>query len=91
MYRIGARMAWVAVVFVVAALGCRTPQPNLKPLPEPEAFNPPPKEARFETAYFPKAGFPSDDPLKKLRDGEGQTVMPARMTGPAGMTGPARQ
>jgi hypothetical protein len=61
-------------------VGCRTPQPNLKPVETPEVLNPPPQEARFNSPSMPKQAFQRDDASKRWRDTmlPDNAVMPAR-------------
>lgn len=61
-------------------VGCRTPQPNLKPVDQPEVLNKPPQEARFNSPSMPKEAFNRDDPSKRWRDLmlKDNAVMPAR-------------
>lgn len=69
MERMTRKMRWLGRVgalgaMMLLALGCRTPQPNLKPPPEREVMNPPPSETRFNTASYPKEAMKQDDPIK---------------------------
>lgn len=59
-------------------VGCRTPQPNLKPVETPETLNTPPQEARFNSPGMPKEAFNRDDTSKRWRDlTSDNAVMPA--------------
>lgn len=69
MERMTRRMQWLGRAGVlggllVLALGCRTPQPNLKPPTEREVMNAPPSEGRFNTPGYPKEAMKMDDPIK---------------------------
>jgi hypothetical protein len=60
-------------------VGCRTTQPNVKPVDGPEVLHAPPQEARFNSPSMPKEAFNRDDPAKRLRELTGDSaVMPAR-------------
>lgn len=74
-------------MLMMAMVGCRTPQPVLKPLPTPEVLNPPPNDSRFNNSAYPKAAFNTDD-RKSSPFGSGGAggVMPAR-GGAMGMPG----
>lgn len=56
MARAGCKIAW-GIVVAVALIGCRTPQPELKPAPQPEVLTVPPKEARFNKSQYPDLAF----------------------------------
>ncbi|GEM_PF-5023734 len=59
-------------------VGCRTTQPNLKPVETPETLNKPPQEARFNSPGMPKEAFDREDPSKRWRDSlNDNAVMPA--------------
>src|SRR5437870_2344170 len=77
---------------LLLALGCKTAQPNLKPLPQPEALNVPPHESRFDNSAYPKQAMVDNDPTRKMAlGGPGASgMMPPRGTGalPPGMTSP---
>ncbi len=47
-------------------VGCRTPQPNLKPEKSPEVLTIPPNDARYETSEYPKMAFDKADPTKVM-------------------------
>ena len=76
----------VMSLLLAFAIGCRTPQPNLKPVKEAEGLNPPPSEARYNQPGYPKEAFKTEDPTKARFDPSGN-VIPARggMAGPGGM------
>ena len=78
----------LAVLFGVI-IGCRTPQPDLKPVEQPETLNKPPQEARFNNPGMPKEAFQRDDPNKRWKDLlSDNAVMPASRStfgGPSGM------
>jgi len=80
----------IGLWLLLAALGCRTMPPELKPPPEAEVLNVPPQEARFETSIYPREAFANAryDPTKKSDN----AVMPAKGMGmgPPGMAGPGR-
>ena len=94
-----ARWGSCAVLAICLALliGCRTPQPVVKPPTPPERYVAPPNEARYETTGYPKAAFdPPVDPVKRALDtkinpasmgrgGGGGGMMPG-----AGSMGPSR-
>ena len=46
-------------------VGCRTPQPNVKPVETPETLNVPPQESRFNSPGLPKEAFNRDDGSKR--------------------------
>ncbi|HZZ81886.1 MAG TPA: hypothetical protein VFE62_25520 [Gemmataceae bacterium] len=49
---------WACLLFVLAlSAGCRTPQPNLKPAPEPEVLNLPPNSAKYAVPAYPEQAF----------------------------------
>ena len=49
---------FVFCLFIVAIIaGCRTPQPVLKPPPQPEILSKPPSETRFQSSQFPDMAF----------------------------------
>ena len=59
-------------------VGCRTPQPDLKPVETPETLNKPPQEARYNSPGMPKEAFNRDDPKKRWDDLlKDNAVMPA--------------
>jgi hypothetical protein len=78
----------VLALLLGTIVGCRTPQPNLKPVETPEVLNKPPQEARFSSPTMPKEAFQRDDPAKRYRDSllNENAVMPARGSfgGPSG-------
>ena len=78
-----AKMATMGLMLL--ALGCRTPQPNLKPPIAPEALNTPPTENRYNTSTYPKEAFNNRDPLKKFNTD--QEITPVRGPGMAGTGG----
>lgn len=53
-----------AALLLLAAVGCRTPKPELKPLESPEVLAMPPNENRFDTPRYPKQAFNKEDSLK---------------------------
>ena len=69
-----------ALAFMAAILvGCRTPQPDLKPAKQPEVLHSPPQEARFNDPSMPKEAFNRDNPNKRWRDlTADNAVMPAK-------------
>ena len=74
----------VLAICLVLLIGCRTPQPVVKPPPPPERFVAPPNETRYESTGYPKAAFdPPVDPVKRAQD---QKINPANM-GRGGGTG----
>jgi hypothetical protein len=96
------KWGWIGQLglLLIFVAGCRTSQPDLKPLPQPEVLNPPPANIRYDS--YPKQAFNVDDPFKRagsLASGGGpagmggmsNSVMPTRggMGGP-GFGGPVR-
>ncbi|MCI0641966.1 MAG: hypothetical protein L0Y72_27470 [Gemmataceae bacterium] len=76
----------VGLAMLLAVMGCRTPQPELKPVETAEIFTVPPAEPRYNASTYPKEAFNNRDPLKKLNLNPESAVMPAR--GPGMMPGP---
>jgi hypothetical protein len=74
-----ARIAGMGLLLL--AVGCKTPQPDLRPPKMAEALNAPPAERRFDVASYPKEAFNNRDPLKGLN---GQELTPVR--GPSSPT-----
>jgi hypothetical protein len=71
-------LAALALMLGILA-GCRTPQPDLKPLEQPEVLNRPPQEARFNNPGMPREAFNRDDPTKRWKDlSVDNAVMPAK-------------
>ena len=77
----------LGMVLLLAILGCRTPQPNLKPAPGPEVFNTPPTERRYNASVYPREAFNSRDPLKKLHSDQGVVPVKGPSLGPGYGTG----
>lgn len=77
------KIAGVGMLALVL-IGCRAPQPDLKPPTEPEALRVPPSEARFNSSTYPKEAFLTRDrdPLKKPGD-----IVPAQGFGVGGPSG----
>ena len=87
MARAGSQLVW-GVMLVVLLAGCRTPQPVLKPSPQPEVLTKPPQEARFQSSQYPEMAFRDmNSQFRKPLDSGGNGVMPARgnMAAPGGM------
>ena len=77
----------ILVVCFALMLGCRTPQPNLKPEKAPEKLVEPPQEAKYDSSAYPKEAFDKVvDPGKALLDAKNTPGMPSRgsMTSPGG-------
>jgi hypothetical protein len=47
--------------FLTLAMGCRTPQPNLKPPNSPEVLTVPPNEAKYATSQYPEKAYDRPD------------------------------
>lgn len=64
---------------IVLVAGCTTPQPVLKPPPQPEVLTVPPKEARFNNSLYPEVAYRGMDAkfAKPLDAGMGG-ILPAR-------------
>lgn len=78
MTRAGKHLIW-GVLLIVVVTGCRTPQPELKPLAQPEVLTVPPKEARFNRSEFPEVAFKDmNNRFAKPLDGYGNGIIPAR-------------
>ena len=78
MARAGCQFIW-GVLFVGLLAGCRTPQPVLKPSPQPEVLAKPPSEARFQSSQYPEVAFRDmNSQFRKPLDGGGGGIMPAR-------------
>jgi hypothetical protein len=78
MARAGSQLVW-GVLFLVLLVGCRTPQPVLKPAPQPEVLAAPPKEARFTNGQYPDVAFRDmNSQFRKPLDGSGNGILPAR-------------
>jgi hypothetical protein len=71
------RWGWLGcvVVMLLVLVGCKTPQPDLKPPPAEEKFTAPPADSRYNT--YPKQAF-NDDPFKKAAITGTQPVIPTR-------------
>jgi hypothetical protein len=80
---------FVVCLFIVAIIaGCRTPQPVLKPPPQPEILSKPPTETRFQSSQFPDMAFRDmNSQFRKPLDSGGGGIIPARgnMGSPGGM------
>ena len=78
------RRIWVhfgaVCVLLGLLIGCKSSTPELKPPTQPEEFNAPPAEARFNSPNYPKEALARDDVTKKLRD----SGMPKGGFGPGG-------
>ena len=62
----GTRITGLVSVLILS-IGCRTPQPVLKPEKAPEVLRTAPQEARYESSTYPKAAFsPTEDPSKRF-------------------------
>lgn len=72
---------------LVALLGCRSGAPDLRPPYEPDQFNAPTNEARFNTPSYPKQAFNSNDPNKRLGSDLMNASAIAPMSGPGAMPG----
>jgi hypothetical protein len=74
------------LALLLGTLGCRTPQPVVKPPTGPEVLNKPPVDARYNSPGMPKEAFNRDDPSKRYRELNENQVMPARGSfgGPGG-------
>jgi hypothetical protein len=60
-----AKWGWLTqlgIPVLLFVIGCRTPQPDLKPAKEPEVFNPPPANV---SPNYPKEAFRTEDPSKR--------------------------
>ena len=57
-----------------AAIGCRTPKPELKPATTAEALSTPPAERRYDTSAYPKEAFNNRDAIRKLN--QDQEIVP---------------
>jgi len=70
----------VLALLLGTIVGCRTPQPNVKPVDQPEVLNKPPQEARFNSPSMPKEAFNRDDPSKRWKDSlmNENAIMPTR-------------
>jgi len=89
MARARSQFVW-GVLFVVLLAGCRTPQPVLKPAPQPEVLTKPPAEARFQSSQYPDMAFRDmNSQFRKPLDGNSSGIMPARgnMAAPGMMPG----
>ena len=65
--------ALVFTALLLAVISCKTGTTNLKPDPEPEAFNlPPESDQRFSKHIVYPSETLHDDPLKKSRAAAGQ-------------------
>ena len=69
-------MQSLGMLGLLVLLGCRTPQPNLKPPTSAEVLATPPADRRYNASVYPKEAFYNRDPLKKLHSD--QEVIPAR-------------
>lgn len=70
---------WSLCLVLLAVWGCRTPQPNLKPTPQPEVLAMPPAEERFNMPMYPRQAFKDrDDPTKRFSPVDASGIMPAR-------------
>ena len=73
-----------ALVMLVAAVGCRTPQPDLKPAKQPEVLTVPPSEARFNSSQYPDLAYRDmNDRFRKPLDSNANPILPARGLGGA--------
>ena len=81
---------FLALLFGII-VGCRTPQPNLKPVDQPETLNKPPQEARFNNPGMPKEAFERDDASKRWKEMmiNDNAVMPAGRGSFGGPGGPS--
>ena len=80
----------VLVVCLTLMLGCRTPQPNLKPEKAPEKLVEPPQEARYDSSAYPKLAFDTEvDPGRAALDNKNTPGGPGKggMTPSGGMGG----
>lgn len=84
----------VGALLLGIIVGCRTPQPVVKPEDQPEVLQKPPQEARFDNPGLPKEAFSRDDPNKRWKDllNDNNGVSPARASfgGPSGPPGMLR-
>lgn len=77
MARAGCHLVW-GLLLIVLVIGCRTPQPELKPGPQPEVLTVPPKEARFNNSQYPDLAYRDmNSQFRKPLDGNGG-ILPAR-------------
>ena len=78
----GSFLLWFGLLLLT--VGCRTPQPNLKPAKAPEVLTDPPREGRFESSSYPKQAF--DDAPRRLDpfDQKGSGVPTRSSMGPGG-------
>jgi hypothetical protein len=74
-------LACLALLFVLV-LGCRTPQPNLKPPKEKETLNVPPDTAHYNDPAWPEKVVARDD-TQKPKNNDPMGAMGAK--GPGGM------
>ena len=76
-----------AGMLLVAAIGCRTPQPELKPAKQPEVLTQPPSEARFNSSQYPDMAYRDmHDRFRKPAENSSNPILPARGLG--GSMGP---
>jgi hypothetical protein len=75
----------IAMPVLLFLVGCKTPQPDLKPAKQPEVFNPPPENV---SPNYPKEAFRSDDPSKRNALDQGGFMPASRNTmNPSGSFG----
>jgi len=78
MARAGCQLVFCVLIIGLLA-GCRTPQPVLKPPPQPEILTKPPAEARFQSSQFPDVAFRDmNSQFRKPLDSGGSGIIPAR-------------
>jgi hypothetical protein len=69
----------ILVVCFALMIGCRTPQPNLKPEKEPEKLVAPPPDGKYDSSNYPAQAFDKPvDPGKALLDAKNTPGMPQR-------------
>ena len=83
---------WGICVFMIglfALVGCRTPQPVLKPDKSPEVLRTAPTEARYDESSYPKQAFAAnEDPSKRFSlDSKGGAPTRGAMAPGAGAVG----
>lgn len=80
----------IAALCLALTLGCRSPQPILKPEKIPEKLVEPPQEARYDTPGYPKQAYDKlADPSRSVFDAKTNGVVPTRGSsmGGGGMNG----
>lgn len=86
MMRAGKHLAW-GLLLIVVVVGCRTPQPELKPNVQPEVLTKPPKDARYNKSEYPDVAFRDmNSRFAKPLDGYGNVRQASGMTSAPGMS-----